>query len=129
MSTPFATNSVSQPNIGTLLAADDEEKPPRSGEGRVRLPNKTQWALRAMLDAAQKGRALMEEIRKWIKREELDAKGRYDSARLERLGELNGYVADLALHVGELERLASDARVGLYEPRLAAGKEGGDAKQ
>lgn len=88
------------------------EYPNRS---RVKLAYTTIWSLDDMLKRAKKGRAQMEAIRKWIERERLDAKGRYDGARLERLGELNGLVADLALEVGELERLAADARIGIYD--------------
>lgn len=114
MSIAIPDNPATTQTFGSVLAAHDE-KPRRAGKGRVRLPNKTQWALRDMLHAAQQGRVKMEEMRRWIKQEELDAKGRYDTARLARLGELNGIVADLALHVSALERLAADARMGIYE--------------
>lgn len=101
----------------TRLLASGRNKP-------ARIATRTKWALGDMLHHAQEGRAKMEEMQVWIKRERLDAKGRFDTARLERLGELSELMTDLALHVGELERLASDARVGIYEPRLvAAGKE------
>lgn len=122
MSINVADNPVNTSTFGTVLAETSDDKPPRSGEGRVRLPNKTQWALRSILDAAQEGRAQMQEILDWIKVERLDAKGRYDTARLVRLGELDGIVAQLALNVAELERLAGDARIGIYEPRIAPTK-------
>jgi hypothetical protein len=95
---------------------------------RLRLPNKTQWALDDMLRHAKEGREGMQTMLEWIERERLDAKGHYDTPRLARLGELSHIVAGVALHVGELERLASDARAGIYvesQPRKQNGASNG----
>lgn len=56
----------------------------------------------------------MQEILAWLKAERIDAKGTYDLARLNRLGELSHHVAELALSVAEIERTAADARIGVY---------------
>lgn len=113
----YAASTSSVPAIGAETEESKGKKKRKNpNKSRVQLAYTTIWALEDMLDAAQEGRAQMEAIRKWIERERLDAKGRYDTARLARLGELDGMVADLALKVGAIERLASDARVGIYEP-------------
>lgn len=82
----------------------------------MRLPHKTMYALRDILVAAKRSRAEMEEILRWIKRDQLEAKGRYDTERLARLGELSQMMSELALEIAKLERLAADAREGIYEP-------------
>jgi len=125
MSIREPVDHVSNAPIEAKFAPPAEADKPRRNKNssRVQLAYTTIWALEDMLDAAQRGRAKMEAMRKWIERERLDAKGRYDNARLVRLGELDGMMADLALEVGALERLAADARIGIYEGKRR------DAKQ
>jgi len=92
------------------------------------LPTTTIWGLEAILDAAKEGREIMEDMLRWIDRERIDAKGRYDSARLIRLGELAEMVAGLGLRVGKTERFAADARMGIYEGPMRPKGSQGDAK-
>lgn len=114
-------------------ARSDAKKTRVTASGRnkpARLATRTKWALTDMLHHAKEGREAMQEMMKWIEQERLEAKGRYDTARLARLGELSHIVAGVALHVGELERLAGDAMRGVYVPRLAkAGRTDRHAKQ
>lgn len=116
MSTPLTDGLArSAPTDARFAPIESQSKPRQSSnKSRVKLAYTTIWALDDMLCHAKKGRAQMEQMMHWIKRETIDAKGRYDSARLERIGELSALVAELALHVGELERLAADARLGIY---------------
>ena len=124
MSIALADNDVSSALVGADLAipaalmAPAATKPARQGPGRVRLPDKTIYSLRDLLALSIEGRADMQEILYWIDRERIDAKGRYDAARLSRLGELSHIVAHLALVVGDIERMTGDARLGLYEPSV-----------
>jgi hypothetical protein len=91
------------------------EKEKRTAEAtRQRIPNKTQWSLDDMLRIAERARLEMGEIQKWIACERLDAKRKYDASRQARLGELDHLLCSLALQVAALERLASDARQGIY---------------
>lgn len=117
MSTYSADNQASGPPIDAKNARVSRASKPRkhSNASRVQLAYTTKWSLDDLLQTAKEGRATMEQILEWAKQEELDAKGRFDQARLVRLGRLNGMVAKLALQVARLERVASDARVGIYE--------------
>lgn len=82
---------------------------------RQRIPNKTQWGLTDMMTFARKLRAEMEQTLYWIDRERIDAKGKCDRARLERLGELSQQYAKSSLYIAELERIAADTAAGRYE--------------
>lgn len=126
MSITKAFDSVNSAPIGAQSAPTDTTTGPkaRNHKSRVKLAYTTIWALEDILGAAQEGRTHMQNILNWVKVERLEAKGRYDVARLARLGELDGMIAQLALNVSELERLAADARIGLYTKRRII-----DAKQ
>lgn len=87
---------------------------PRKIPSRTRLPYKTGWALDDILEASTRARGDMDSILRWLDAARLDAKGRFDNERLARLGELAQLIAELALEVGEIERKASDARIGEY---------------
>jgi len=81
---------------------------------RVRLPNKTAWALDDILADARRTRALLSEILVWTAHEADDARLIFDKPRQARLAQLNHIVARLALAVAGLERTAVDARHGEY---------------
>lgn len=89
---------------------------PRKLVSRTRISYKIGWGLDDILDASQRARSDMDSILRWIEAARLDAKGRFDTERLARLGELATLIANLALEVGEIERRASDARIGEYDP-------------
>jgi len=80
----------------------------------AQLATRTKSSLDDILGEAEAGRADLRAIWMWIEYERIQAKGRYDLCRLERLGEFSQLVGSWALRVGAIERLAADARVGEY---------------
>jgi hypothetical protein len=115
MSIAQAFNPASQPQMRVENARN-----PRSGRTRpAQLATRTKWALDDILTRARRCRAILRKLEQWSSHEHMQGKGRYDVACIERVSELARLACELALEVAELERLAADARVGIYVGTVA----------
>jgi hypothetical protein len=99
-----------------VFVESDGNKTRKSHNKPARIATRTQWSLDDILKIAKTTRGEMASVVKWIDCERMIAKGHYDAQRLDRLGEMSRVICSMALHVAELERLAADARIGVYEP-------------
>lgn len=83
---------------------------------RIRLPNKTQWALRDMSEHARGARSDIEEALRWITEEHAAASTSADDEYVARLGDLTHMLAEAALNGAMIERTIVDSRAGIYTP-------------
>ncbi|GIV73563.1 MAG: hypothetical protein KatS3mg049_2119 [Caldilinea sp.] len=81
---------------------------------RVRLPNKTLWALEDLLALHVDLHKTTGEILQWIECQQAISRSTADR-RLAELGELSHLVARLLHTVQEMERITRLARIGEYE--------------
>lgn len=85
---------------------------------RVRLPNKTQWALDDLGAAQIEARRIMGEILNWTAHQRTEAGLNMDKARMANIGKLDHHIAALALLLAEMERVVSDAKQGIHRQEL-----------
>jgi hypothetical protein len=107
MSTTSLSNQI-------VFVESDINKTRKGRNKPAKIATRTQWSLDDILKIAKATRVEMGSVVKWIEGERLLAKGHYDTQRLDRLGEMSRLVCGMALHIAELERLAADARIGVY---------------